>query len=194
MRAGLKFGGRFAGVGKVSPNVAQQAIEFAIEAVRFGFALYEYDQLKKITSNLEDILYDVKQQGEEKRIQNAKELEKKRILFQESMDKEQVARIRALKTMEQQLLEQRKKSIRLEKIKLEIKTQEFSQQLHIAQERITLLASSIILLQNEVEWWKKILDRQLGDAAVQTMQQVNQLDEDIRQLQVMHKDAAMNMI
>lgn len=194
MKAGLKFGGRFAGVGKVSPNLAQQAIEFAIQAVRFGFALYEYDQLKKITGGLEDILHDVKQQGEKQSSQNIKELAEKKKLFQESLDREQASRIRALKALETQLEEQRKKSIRLEQIKLEAKAQEFSQQLHVAQEQITLLASSIVLLQDEAAWWKKNLDRQLGDAAIQTMQQVNQLDEDIRQLQVMHKNAAVNMI
>lgn len=194
MKAGLKFGGRFAGVGKVSPNLAQQAIEFAIQAVRFGFALYEYDRLKKITGSLEDILYDVKQRGEKQSSQNIKELADKKKLFQESLDREQASRIRALKTLETQLEEQRKKLIRLEQIKLEAKTQELSQQLHVAQEQIALLASSISLLQDEAAWWKKILDRQLGDAAIQTMQEVNRLDEDIRQLQVMHKNATVNMI
>lgn len=194
MKAGLKFGGKFAGVSSMSPNVAQQAIKFAIEAVRFGFALYEYDQLKKITADYQDRLDTIKRQGEVRDLQNKKELEEKLKLFQESIEKEQAARIRALKSMEQQLEEQRMKAIRVEEIRMNAKRQEFSQQLQEAQQEISMIESSITLLQDEAAWWKKILDHQLGEAAVQMMHYVSQLDEDIRQLQVMHKNAAINLI
>ncbi|MCV9901283.1 hypothetical protein OKS35_14235 [Exiguobacterium sp. N5] len=194
MKAGLKFGGRFMGAAKPSSNVAHQAIEFAIQATRFGFALYEYDQLRKITIDLEDRLEKVILQGEERNIQNAKELEDKKKQFQESLDRERAARIRALQSMEKQLEDQRKKSVRLEKIRLNTKAEEFRQQLLLTKEQLDLIGSSIVLLQDEAVWWKKIIDRQFGDAAIKTMHQVNQLEEDIRKLQVMHKNAAMNMI
>lgn len=194
MKAGLKFGGRFTGAATPSSNVTYQAIEFAIQAIRFGFALYEYDQLKKITIDLENKLEKTMLEGEERNAQNAKELEGKRKLFQEAMDREQATRVRALQSMEKQLEDQRKNTVRLEKVRWNAKTQEFSQQLHVAQEQIALIGSSITLLQDEIVWWKEIVDRQFGDAAIKTMHQVNQLEEDIRKLQVMYKNAAMNMI
>lgn len=179
---------------KPSSNVAHQAIEFAIQATRFGFALYEYDQLRKITIDLEDRLEKVILQGEERDLQNAKELEDKKKLFQESLDRERAARVRTLQAMEKQLEDQRKKSVRLEKIRLNTKAEEFRQQLLLAKEQLDLIGCSIVLLQDEAVWWNKIVDRQFGDAAIKTMRQVNQLEEDIRKLQVMHKNAAMNMI
>lgn len=68
---------------------------------QFGsvFALYEYDQLKKITADYQDRLATIKRQGEVRELQNKKELEEKLELFQESIEKEQAARIRALKSI-----------------------------------------------------------------------------------------------
>ena len=194
MKSGLKFGGRFAGNGRVAAGVPYQTIEFAIEVVRFGSALYEYGQLKKITVELESLLAKSQLEGEMLNRKNEEELREKRKIFQERIDAEQATRLRALETMQQQLEEQRMKSIRVEEARLNARTQEFAQQLQMVQQQVSLVGKAICLLQDDVEWWKQLLDTQFGDTAQQTMHQVNRLEEDIRQLQVMHKNAAINMV
>ncbi|WP_114571702.1 hypothetical protein [Exiguobacterium flavidum] len=194
MKAGFKFSGRFAKSGASSANLVGPAIDFTIEAINFGFALYEYNQLKKVSRELEHLLDEAKAAGKAQEEARIAELLRMKTAFEQKVDAERMIRQRSLDALKRQLEEQRIEIVRIERLKLEERTFNIRQEFIERTESLTLIERSIHCLAEEQEWFEELLAGQFGGAAKQTMEQVLQLEELIRQLQARYTALTKSMV
>jgi len=194
MKAGLKFSGSFAKSVKPNANLIMQGIDFSIEVVNFSFALYEYNQLKKVSRELESILSDAQNVGETDSKAYLEELAKMRDDFEKKIDSEQALRQRNLESLRKQLEEQRHAIIRIEELKVRNRVFDINNEFMQRAENLAIIEQSISMLSDELQWWESLLFKQFGNKAKETMIQVEELGEKIRELQNLYTVATKSLI